>query len=41
MYRLGIAFFLVFMLAAASASAWEDMIAPLVKVDKETPRRSR
>ena len=35
MYRLGIAFFLVFMLAAASASAWEDMIAPLVKVDKE------
>ena len=35
MYRLGIAFFLVFMLAAASASAWEDMIAPLAKVDKE------
>ena len=35
MCRLGIAFFLVFMLTAASASAWEDMIAPLVKVDKE------
>ena len=35
MNRRGIAFFLVFMLAAASASAWENMIAPLVKVDKE------
>ena len=34
-YRLGIAFFLAFMLAAASAFAWEDMIAPLAKVEKE------
>ena len=35
MYRLGTAFFLAFMLAAASASAHVDMIAPLAKVEKE------
>jgi hypothetical protein len=35
MYRLGAAFFLAFMLAAASASAHVDMIAPLAKVEKE------
>jgi hypothetical protein len=35
MYRLGTAFFLAFMLAAASASAHVDMIALLAKVEKE------
>ena len=35
MYRLGTAFFLAFMLAAASASAHVDMIAPLAKLEKE------
>ena len=35
MYGLGTAFFLAFMLAAASASAHVDMIAPLAKVEKE------
>jgi hypothetical protein len=35
MHRLGTAFFLAFMLAAASASPHVDMIAPLAKVEKE------